>query len=384
MPADRQAFRRWYSIHKWTSLVCTGFLLLLCLTGLPLIFHDELGEWLSGLAEPPAVPDPTAQASLQAIVGDAQARRPAETIQFLTREEDRPAWLVTFGAKPDSVEASAIYRYDSRNGAFLHEIQLRNGLLFVLLTLHVELFAGLPGTLFLGVMGLLFLWSVLSGVVVYGPFMRKLPFGTVRRERSPRLTGLDLHNLLGIVTVLWALVVGGTGVINTLAWPLLSYWQATELAEMTAPWNVEPAPLPARTVDEIVATAEATEHAMTTSVIAFPGTPFAGPHHHTIFMRGQTPLTARLLKPLLIETATAEVSAARELPWYLTGLLLSQPLHFGDYGGLPLKLIWALLDLITIGVLISGLYLWWKKRHMPVEQLLKEAEPGNGMALPTL
>src|SRR5690606_34602273 len=35
-----------------------------------------------------------------------------------------------------------------------------------------------------------------------------------------------------------------------------------------------------------------------------------------------------------------------------------QPLHFGDYGGLPLKALWAALDVITIVVLASGLYLW--------------------------
>jgi uncharacterized iron-regulated membrane protein len=35
---------------------------------------------------------------------------------------------------------------------------------------------------------------------------------------------------------------------------------------------------------------------------------------------------------------------------------MSQPLHFGDYGGLPLKALWALFDIITIAVLCSGLY----------------------------
>ena len=38
----RSAVRAWYLVHKWTSLVCTLFLLMLCLTGLPLIFHDEI------------------------------------------------------------------------------------------------------------------------------------------------------------------------------------------------------------------------------------------------------------------------------------------------------------------------------------------------------
>ena len=40
---------------------------------------------------------------------------------------------------------------------------------------------------------------------------------------------------------------------------------------------------------------------------------------------------------------------------------MSQPLHFGDYGGLALKLLWALLDVLAIVVLGSGLYLWLRK-----------------------
>lgn len=71
---------------------------------------------------------------------------------------------------------------------------------------------------------------------------------------------------------------------------------------------------------------------MVVRFVALPETPFAGAHHYMVFMRGQEPLTARLLKPFLIDAETAHVSASRDLPWYLTALLLSQALHFGDYG----------------------------------------------------
>ena len=40
------ALRRWSWTHKWSSLVCTVFMLLLCITGLPLIFHHEIGHLL--------------------------------------------------------------------------------------------------------------------------------------------------------------------------------------------------------------------------------------------------------------------------------------------------------------------------------------------------
>lgn len=42
----------------------------------------------------------------------------------------------------------------------------------------------------------------------------------------------------------------------------------------------------------------------------------------------------------------------------MLALRLSQPLNFDDYGALPMKLLWALLDLVTIIVLGSDVYLW--------------------------
>jgi uncharacterized iron-regulated membrane protein len=74
-----------------------------------------------------------------------------------------------------------------------------------------------------------------------------------------------------------------------------------------------------------------------------------------------------------------------KLPWYLTALLVSQPLHFGDYGGMPMQIIWALLDIATIIVLGSGLYLWLKRGN-PVpaspRAAAHEARVSGGTAQP--
>ena len=40
------AVRAWSWVHKWTSLVCTVFLLMLCVTGLPLVFSHEIDDIL--------------------------------------------------------------------------------------------------------------------------------------------------------------------------------------------------------------------------------------------------------------------------------------------------------------------------------------------------
>jgi uncharacterized iron-regulated membrane protein len=94
-------------------------------------------------------------------------------------------------------------------------------------------------------------------------------------------------------------------------------------------------------------------------------------------MHGATPLTARVNKPVLIDAQTGALTASRNLPWYMVALRVSQPLHFGDDGGHALKFLWALLDIATIVVLVTGLYLWVKRGKAnaarPVEQRVREA-----------
>ena len=317
-------FKNWYLVHKWTSLICTIFLLLLCLTGLPLVFREELAIRLGEAVETPHHVAETAPVTLDALIKDAQARRPEDHIKFLIRDEDQPAWFVSLSITPTAPDNSTLFMYDARTSAFLHDRPVDQGILNFLLKLHIELLAGLPGHALPRGQGIIFLASVVSDVVVYGPFMRKLAFGTIRQDGSRRLTWLDLHNMLGIVTVLWVFVVGATGVINTLDRPLLAYWQQTELAGMLAPWTGKPAPTVKKPVDEVVQTAHAAAPDMVVRFVAFPGTLFATPHHYMVFMRGQTPLTSRLLRPVLIDAETAQLTHTRSLPWYLTFLVLSQ------------------------------------------------------------
>ena len=169
---------------------------------------------------------------------------------------------------------------------------------------------------------------------------------------------LSPAELVGIAV---ALVVGITGAINTLAQPLESAWQTEQLGEFAAAYEGRPRPQQLASLEAAVAVARAAEPGMTPAFVSFPGTGYSGDHHYGVFMHGATPLTERLYRPVLIDAETGALTAQPQLPSYMTVLLLSQPLHFGDYGSLPLKILWALLDLLTIAVLVSGLYLWFKR-----------------------
>lgn len=158
-----------------------------------------------------------ARANVDELIGKALARYPGDVPLFFGWDDHAPLVYVNTGARPDTpppeMHTVVLHEY---TGEVLRAPQFNEGVMYFIYRLHTDVFVGLPGMLFMGAMTLLFVVAIVSGVVLYAPFMRKLRFGTLRTGRSRRLAWLDLHNLLGIVTVAWALV--GDGAMNLLSW----------------------------------------------------------------------------------------------------------------------------------------------------------------------
>jgi len=366
------SLKRWYVIHKWSSLICTAFLLLICLTGLPLVFRDEIDRWLQP-HHYVQLPADTPQVSLDRLATASHRLYPNELIASMFADDDEPqihVWMVpSFAQMRAQPKTMHFIRFDARTGAILETSKTAaeqpKTFIDIMLALHTDLFVDLPGELFLGVMALLFVLAIVSGVVLYGPFMKKLEFGTVRTDRSSRLKWLDLHNLLGIVVMTWTLVVGATGVMNELSTPLFALWQQTDVKSLLGSYRgaTAPAQLALPSAQAALQTASRAVPGMTVTSAVYPGNPYGSPYHYLFWAKGSSTLTSRLLTPILVNARSGKLSAVVRMPWYLRTLEVSRPLHFGDYGGLPLKILWALLDLITIGILISGLYLWIARRN---------------------
>ena len=152
-----------------------------------------------------------------------------------------------------------------------------------------------------------------------------------------------------------------TGTINTLAIPLFDMWRAQTLPVLLKPYQGKPVAKPP-SIDAAIERVRAyLPDARITSVTMPTAARFGSPQHLVVWTKGNSPLTARLLTPVLVNADASLAIEAPQVPWYLRFLQVSRPLHFGDYGGLPLKIIWALLDLLAIIVLVSGIYLWFAK-----------------------
>jgi uncharacterized iron-regulated membrane protein len=236
-----------------------------------------------------------------------------------------------------------------------------------LLELHAEWFLGPIGRLVGASIGLLVVLSLLSSLAIYAPYMKKLAFGTIRRARGARLTQLDLHNLVGAVVIGWALTVSVTGFLIGFSNIAIAAWQLTDLAQVrrefagAPPVDVRRPPVNAERAIE-AALAQAPSGWGVSSVI-FPGTDFTTPSHYGVLTMGSTGLEARLVKATLVDAHTGAVTRQLELPSYLQAIFVAEPLHFGDYGGLALKLLWSLCNLLTLFIVGNGAWLFFDRRR---------------------
>jgi uncharacterized iron-regulated membrane protein len=341
---------------------------MLCLTGLPLIFGDEIDHWLNPTRYE-VLPGPSSLTNLDTLVHRSEARYPGQWVTSVFVDDDEPQVLVNMAPTMqwDDPQRHSL-QFDSRTGKLLDDqppfSKKKATFIELMLDCHRGLFLNLPGELFLGVMGILFVVSIVSGAVLYGPFMKKTGFGNVRNGRSRRLKWLDLHNLLGIATAAWLFVVGVTGIINELSTPLFGLWQVTDVKTMLGQYKGRP--LPNRetlsSVEAAYRTAQAAEPGMRVTSVVFPGNSFGSPYHYLLWAKGNEPFSSRLFSPALVEATSGKLDAVVRMPFYLRAIEVSRPLHFGDYGGMPLKILWTLFDVVAIVVLISGVYLWWARR----------------------
>lgn len=365
-----KSIKNWCVIHKWTSLVSTVFILIACISGLPLIFHEEIDQLEKLVVGEKMAFDanaPQTVLSIDTLISKVEELRPDRHLQLLFREPSDPGVTsFSMGASLGGpIAESEFLRIDNISGNYLGSQRVGEGIMGFLFVLHTELLVGFPGTLFLGLMTIIMLLAIISGVVLYAPFMRNRSFAVVRVNKGRHTRWFDLHNALGIVLLVWLFVVSVTGAINTLGNPMIQFWLLNDLKELIADDEVG-----IGTPDTELASIQSAIDLATKEIpdgelyfATYPGTELSSDRHYLIFFTGNTPVSSRMFKTVVINAYSGELIAQPDLPWYLNALLLSQPLHFGDYGGLGLKIMWALLDIATIILLWSGLVLWWRKRR---------------------
>jgi len=230
--------------------------------------------------------------------------------------------------------------------------------------IHTSFFAGEIGQLVVGIIGILLVTLCLTGILLW-PGWKKLKSGLKIRWRArKRIFNYDLHKVIGIFSVLFLTIIAVTGVGIT-------FWSQVESALYTFTFTAKPAAaiaiLPHHhsplALDELLLKADTAFPEAKTLEIQLPTSP-------------QTALTVR--KKLPQETDPFGLSAVhlnqytgevlridRSFETPLAGKIMSllYPLHVGFAGGLPLRILYLAIGITPLGLLITGLTVWWNRTY---------------------
>lgn len=363
--------RKLHAVHRWTGVFLAANLLLLSVTGLLLVFRHEIDDWLG---DAPAARSDARPAPLEQIAAAARRLHPEHVPMYIWWEDSRPGivYVQSERAMPTGAPEARRMALDAATGEVAAQRDPHETFTGTIVLLHAELLLGVPGQIYVGLVGLAFVVLLVTGFVLYGRFTKQLVFGVLRRGTA-RLGWIDLHKALGAATFLWNLVIATTGALLALGTFLVQLYQFTELASLKGVAAERPASTARLSLDEAMARVGRELPGLQLSSISLPGSEFAGERHYLVLLRGTRPVESRLLTLALVDAASGEVRTSK-LPWYLKAVLIAEPLHFGDYGGMPFKVAWAMFSLVTIVLTGSGGIVWIARRRKTRNEAAEPSE----------
>ncbi len=366
-PPSPTARARLFALHGWIGITLGLLLFVVCLTGAAAVLSDEIdwlvqpGKRITPVADtPPATPGQ--------LLATARAAYPGARFEWI-EFPPHSGWAVEIdGYLRDSDEVRDIVRVylhpqtaELTGAAGWYTVQR------VLRNFHMNLFLDWAFYV-VGALGVILLASVVTGTLIHRRWWRGL--FTLRLRRGRRTLYSDLHKFLGAWSLAFSLLIGLTG-----AWYLVeaTIWDTSEtLTEAIEPaWPEIPAsrlatlPPNAQRVplDTAVAAVRAAYPELRITMINLPAEP-ATPY----YFEGQdgSLLVRSRAAQAFVDPWTGgimEIRRPADLDPAKRWVHTADPLHFGDFGGLPTQLLWAVLGLALPALILTGSILWLRRRQ---------------------
>ncbi|OLC11621.1 MAG: hypothetical protein AUH41_00045 [Gemmatimonadetes bacterium 13_1_40CM_66_11] len=351
-----------FTTHLWLGLIAGAFIALLGITGAIMAFEPELEHarhphlWYV-TAPPGARPLSLAQIG----VGVAHAF-PADTITAY-QASTKPGLSYQVG-----LSRSLVF-VNQYSGAILG--QLRFGgtdVLNIIHQLHTHLlFRGLGdlgGKIVTGA-ALVLMCMLLSGVYLWWPVKRI----SIRwRGAATRRSWFDVHNTIGIVSLVFLLALCATGIVMGFEGPSTRlFYRLTGSQPVRRPDLHAPVPAGAQQIGP--------DSAFALARTAVPGaTPFEvdlPARDEAYFIRARYPedLTPGGRSQVVIDSYTGRVlyaQGSRTAPAGARMVIANRAMHTGDILGLPGKALVSLASLAVVVQVVTGLVMWLKRSQRDV------------------
>ncbi|RZA26367.1 MAG: hypothetical protein EOP10_03900 [Proteobacteria bacterium] len=361
MSARGKLFQRFYSWHRYLGLFLALHLVLLILTGMLLTLRDEL-QSSDDVSATESLRAESSKIPLDELISRAKGKEPKGLPLAINFDDDNPDRLTVRMGKDGSplFRGSSKHNFDRFTGE-IPTLAPAGGFWDFILRFHREFLLGFYGKLYVGLIGFLLLISLISGVYLYAPTSLRRSFGSIRRNRLT-FTLSDIHKLFGMTVFVWLLLIGFTGTLLATSGQLLKLYQYTELNALKEQFASSPVS-DQISVDAALAAAIREAPDKEVAFITFPATEFSTIGHYIFVLNGKEGFDKYLSEIVLIDARDGSRATTRRLPWYLKAVLLSEPLHFGNYGGLTLKILWVGFSLLTLVLTLSGPALWYMRKR---------------------
>jgi uncharacterized iron-regulated membrane protein len=200
-----------WKIHNWLGLYTGIIIVFLSITGAAALFRPEIDRLLN--PELTKVADSTEKASLTAAVNKVL---PSHSDKYLFEVEmpkgNLDSWIIRMMPKEKSSLNPMIWEVfvNPHTGEILGERNYFKSFSYFLRNIHVRFYEAYYGRQIVGLAGIALFLSTITGLLIYGKFMKKQPFGKIRKSKL-RITQADIHKLVGISSLAFNLMIGITG-----------------------------------------------------------------------------------------------------------------------------------------------------------------------------
>jgi len=338
-----------WKIHHWAGFYAGIVIAVLCLTGSVAVFIPEI-DYLIQKMHYSASSTAAEEWHFERSLNKLSLKYPG--YQLLRIEfPDKPghAGIIQINRLAFFVDMGRDELLGSRNA--------QNSVANYLRQIHVRLYEGYWGRYFVGLAGICFVVVTITGLMIYGKFMKRQRFPEVRKERGLRIILADWHKLLGIAALAFNLVIAITG-----AWLGLQGWfKVKNPAQFKAPIHMDEAADLKVTINW--------QDAFRSSAKNFPDLLLryavpSGDGSGTISFFGNIKgqIYERNINRLVLSKTSLEPLYkydVREKPFWHKFYFVQEALHFGDYGGIALKILYAALGLVASFLSISGFIIYF-------------------------
>ncbi|QXH33942.1 PepSY-associated TM helix domain-containing protein [Pseudomonas muyukensis] len=371
--------RLWFLVHSWLALPIWFFVLIVCFTGMLAVVSQEI-VWLANPDVRASKPhDDAPRLSFQEVLERMQQSNPEIAVRFLSQPDGSHFALHAGVTLPDG--SLPILYVNPYTGAIQGKSPDFNFEGFTR-ALHgwwlVPFTSGYSwGWYLVSLLGLPMLASLVTGLVVYKKFWKGF-FKWPRRSHGPRIFWGDLHRLAGVWSIWFVAVISITGtwfliqaILGDNHVTLSSEPVVPVIARDQVPLTADGTPAPRIGVDEAARIATQAIEGLDISFVSLPLTAYS---HISMGGRGWYPLMFQTaeVNPYTRKVDSQFLLGDRSALEFVTESM--RPLHTGDFGGLPIKLIWFFFGLVLTLMVLSGLLIWTKRTAQATAAALKRAE----------